>query len=272
MCDLLRKCGWAMKRWNGFAAVVGAAVALSWGATRSEADPLPATFTGSSGTLSASATFTPYGSGDLSVTLANTDAKTSIDNGQVLFAVFFDLTGNTVLNPLSATVPAGSSVLDQASDDTTVVGQHWNYTTSTSGLTNGSIHLTEHQVIRGVGFSFTNTQNPDTGDSGNFASPGIKLDGGSWGIVGPHYSTGDGKPPEVKSSIVFDLSGLPTGAQVSNVRFQWGTGLDESSSVGTNNGPNDTPPVPEPTGVAALLGLGSMGLIGLTWRRRKRAT
>src|SRR5947208_15845268 len=67
-------------------------------------------FTASSGGLSASAQFVT-GGGQLIITLANTSTADVTAPNQVLTAVFFDTDPNTVLNPVSAILGAGSTVL-----------------------------------------------------------------------------------------------------------------------------------------------------------------
>src|SRR5262245_50570584 len=65
------------------------------------------TFAGSSGTNSASATFTVVG-GNLQITLVNTGTKDATAISDALTAVFFDLTGAS-LTPVSVVAPAANT-------------------------------------------------------------------------------------------------------------------------------------------------------------------
>ncbi len=247
-----------MKRCNRIATVVFAGIAINWLASAVLADLITTagvTFTGSAtGGLSGSVTFKDLGNGSLQVTLANTDTThTSISNGQMLEAVFFDLSPNTQLDPNpadgSSVVLGPSSSFVPPSTPASDLPNGWGYYYSTSSLGSG---VTEHQGITAAGYSIG-------GGHANFGD-GSPLQGAAFGIVGPSYSSG-GTTPLVKGSVVFTLPGLAANTSVSNIRLQWGTGLDEPSGMGTAS-------VPEPTRLVALFSLCGIGLVGLVWRRR----
>src|SRR5262245_47885599 len=87
----------------------------------------PITFTGSSGSLSAEATFDTSGT-NLIVTLTNTSGSNVVNAAQVLTAVFFSLTGNPALGRTSAVLNAGSTVINGGvTDPGGVVGGEWAY-------------------------------------------------------------------------------------------------------------------------------------------------
>ncbi len=217
------------------------------------------TFTGGSGSLSASATFaTTATPGQLSVTLTNTSSADCLVPSDILTAVFFNAPGT--LTPVSATVAAGSIYLLPAS--TTNVGGEWAYKggiSGPSGTTKG---------ISTAGFNIFGP--PDS-------FPGPNLDGQSGpqgfnlGIVsaGDNPATGNGGnggmivTPLIKNSVPFILSGWSGSlADIGNIWFQYGTALggDEPGFPGGKT--------PEPASMV-LLGIGAAGL--LVARRRKNA-
>src|SRR3989442_689675 len=83
------------------------------------------TFTGSSGGLSAKATFVTGGS-QLIITLLNTGGDALVPT-DILTAIFFDTDPNTVLTPVSALLPSGSTVRFQPYPTGGNVGGEWSY-------------------------------------------------------------------------------------------------------------------------------------------------
>jgi hypothetical protein len=198
------------------------------------------TFTGSGtsgGTgLSAAATFTDLGGGQLEIQLWNTYTGDTPDQSHVLTALFFS--GPTGLTPVSALAAPGS-LQWEAGNSTAAggmdVGANWEYV-SGSGISSAGFGI----------FS-----------SGNFPpSSGDTLDGSAWGLVSAGYAGShlDGLDSRIyiQNSVIFVLSGFNGDmGSITDVSFQYGTALDE---------PN-LPAVPESNTVLAgallLLPLGA---------------
>jgi hypothetical protein len=186
--------------------------------------------------LSASATFTDLGGGDLQVTLVNTYTGDTVDQSHVLTALFFS--GAAGLTPVSALAAPGS--LQWVAGASTVaggadVGANWQYVSG--------------QGISSAGFGIFS--------AGNFPpSPSATLDGSAWGLVSAGYAglhlDGLDSRTYIQDSVIFVLSGFKGDLSgISDVSFQYGTGLED---------PN-IPAVPETTTVLAgallLLPLGA---------------
>lgn len=217
----------------------------------------PITFTGSSGDLGASVNFAVDGSGNLIVTLTNTSTADVLIPSEVLTAVFFDISGNPSLTPVSALLNTGSVVFF-GSDGGGNVGGEWAYAFGLSGAPGGAT-----EGISSAGFGLFG--------AGNFGGPNLEgpaaLNGLNYGLTsaGDNLSTGNaqvtGNVPLIQNSVVFTLGGLPDGfdpgAAITNVSFQYGTRLTD---------PNVT--VPEP-GILILLGI-AMSAVGLAARCFRR--
>ena len=205
------------------------------------ANAAPMVFVGSSGNLSASASFDIVG-GQLQLTLVNTSAADVMNPAEVLTAIFFSLNGNPSLSSVSAVLGAGSSVVYDAQGQPAggVVGGEWGYRNGLSGAplgANSGISSSGFGLFGDASFPGAGLQDPDA------------LDGVQYGILsaGDNTATGNGgitgSGGLIKNSVVFTLGNLPAGfslADISNVTFQYGTSLGE---------PNV--PVPEPTTVIA---------------------
>lgn len=210
--------------------------------------------------LSASASFEGSGS-NLKVTLTNTGAG-AIDPKTVLTALFWDITGNPTGLSLSSAIALKVTVQNPASTTNNVNlkdtngaapgGIEWGFasTTAAAGLGGGSSpKVTQHYGLGTAGFGI---------------NPGFGLSGGqqfNYGIINGYGATN----PAVKggtfvnNTAEFLLAGLPVDfklSSISNVRFQYGTALNEGSFTGTK--------VPTPALLPGLLALGAG-----VWRKRK---
>jgi hypothetical protein len=208
------------------------------------------TYTGSQGTLSASATFSQTGT-MLHIMLQNTstgDVKVPTD---VLTGVLFN---SPKLTPVSASL-VGSTEYGSSSN----FGDGWGYGhVSALGFTNA---IDATGAVNGLGHS-------------NFSTTHTNLGGLNYGIVsaGDNSATGNGgvtgKGPLAKSEVDFTLT-TPAGFKLSDlgntVEFVYGTELVADPKFTGRLVPDPTP-TPEPS---TMLLLGS-GLVGLSaWVRRK---
>lgn len=224
----------------------------------------PVVFSGSSGSLSASASFDIDG-GNLVVTLDNTSNSDVLVPTDVLTAVFFDIAGDPSLARISAVLAPGSSVLFGSTDPGGVVGGEWAYLSGLSGAPGGA-----RQGISSSGFGLFGPGNlfPGTNLQGPVSPAGLQ-----YGLTsaGDNPATGNtpvtGTNALIQHAVVFTLGGAPQNfdlSSISNVWFQYGTSLTETSFNGE---------VPEPS-TAVLFGAG-IGLIaaGRAFKRlRSRPT
>lgn len=238
--------------------------ALAFGfVVSASAGPITFTYTNPNG-ASATATFEANGD-NLQITLTNTGSVVGgdppVEEGtNALAAVFFNVTVNgdpeLPLSPQDAELADGSSVLLQGSSTLLGVGDGWRYDQLATSPYAGS------RVITAAGYGLSYSSG---GGFSNFGSTPTKLDGSDWVIVPASYASGTGSGifgsnPVVQNSIVFTLTGLPSGeveVEITDVMFQYGTTLD-----GQHGGP-----VPEP-GSLLLLGGGLAALWARSRRRR----
>lgn len=248
---------------------LAAGVAIALAVVGGVAQATPITFSGSSGNLSASATFDTSGT-HLIVTLTNTSTSDVLIPANVLTGLFFDVVGVGALTPTSALLDAGSTVFFGPTNGGNVGGE-WAYHSgllAPGGATEG---------IYSSGFGLP-------ANAGNFGGSNLQgpvgLDGLQYGITSAVDNPATGNTPVtstnalIQNSVVFTLSGLPDGFAlnvdtVTNVSFQYGTALSAPNIPGEcDEGCTPITEVPEPT-TLTILGLGMLALG--TIRRRKVA-
>ncbi|MBN8646291.1 MAG: PEP-CTERM sorting domain-containing protein [Planctomycetes bacterium] len=217
-------------------------------------------FSGSSGSLAASAMFEVSGSGQLVVTLTNTSSADVTVPAEVLTAVFFDLTGPTESFTRDSGLLAPGSVVVYDPDGQPaggVIGGEWAYA---SGALNIGAPGTRAYGISSTGIGLFG---PGDRFPGADLEPPTNPDGPQYGILsaGDDVATGNGgitgSGGMIKNAAVFSLGNAGANfdlSRIQNVYFFYGTALGEGGFIG----------VPTP-GAASLLG--AAGLIGLRRRR-----
>jgi hypothetical protein len=223
----------------------------------------PVTFSGSSGSQSASVSFDVSGS-NLLVTLTNTSSADTLVPTDLLTAVFFTISGNPALTRVSAVLTGGSVVEHGTTDPGDVVGGEYAYL-------NG---LSQYGANEGISSSGLNIFGAGDLFPGNNLDGPASPDGPQYGLASAGDSPATGNPeilstPIIMNSVLFTLGGLPQGfllSSISNVTFQYGTALDEGHFDGSCV--DCSAPIPEP-GSLALFGSGII-LAARGARRRQR--
>jgi hypothetical protein len=212
------------------------------------------TYSGSSGNLSATVTFSLIGN-TLTVTLSNTSASDVLVPTDVLTAVWF--TNTHTLTPVSANLNGSSVFYGSLSN----VGNGWGYYSGLAGEGQG-----KNDGIAAAGFGIG-------GGHSNFSGAHNSLGGVDYGLLsaGDKSSTGNSgvknHGPLIENSAQFLLTagnGFTLSELGNTVVFQYGSDLDESHFTGRL----EADPVPEP-GTLAMLGSGAIGLAAFLRRKIK---
>ena len=220
-------------------------------------------WTGSNGTLEATADFT-FSGGTLTVVLTNVSSADVTIGSQILTALFFSIDTSATLTPVSAILtnfggPGASTVFYDPDGQPAggVVGGEWAYKTGLSGAPQGvNAGISSEAFSNRFGIA-------DLFPGPNLAGP-LAPNGEQYGILsaGDNAATGNvsvnGQGGMIKNSVTFQLSGATADdlASIKDVSFQYGRLLTNPNLVGNL--------VPEPS--TALLV--AAGLVALAVRRR----
>jgi hypothetical protein len=204
-------------------------------------------FLSGDGKYGAEAIFTKVGT-NLEILFRNTSPVAVADNPYVLTALFFNA-DDTTLGKGSLTLAPGS-VFVNTDSSLESADKHWAYK---GGVSTGADSW--HHGISTVGFGIF-------GPADAFAGGGKVpvLDGVDYGLVGSLSSSPSGG---LKKNLIDDQIQIVltdwSGADITRVRFQWGSDLTDNSTTITR--------VAEPAyyQLASLLLLGSLAL----WKRRR---
>ncbi|MBK4738215.1 PEP-CTERM sorting domain-containing protein [Noviherbaspirillum pedocola] len=225
------------------------------------------TYTGSSASLGASATFDVSGN-TLQITLTNTSTADVTNTAQLLTAVFFNINNSPSLSltGASANLGASSAIYLNGSPQTYAglpnVGGEWAYGSG----------LDQYSASYGISSSGLGLFGNPNLNGNNLADPAA-VDGPNFGITsaGDDLTTGNqglNSVPIIQNSVVFNFALAPnsglTAADFKNVTFQYGTDLSDPHITGDGGGGGTGTNVPEP-GMLALLGI---GLGALSLRKR----
>jgi hypothetical protein len=235
-------------------------VLILWAAAPSSARADAMLFTGSSGTLSASALFELVGGNHLNITLTNTSAADVLLPADVLTGLFFNSVHS--LSPMTAALNDSISVYKSSTDP----GDGWGFASRVNAQGYGNA-ISATGAVPGLGLS-------------NFSHEFNKLGGVDFGILsaGDKSETGNTgvkkRGPLFNDSIVFTLNTSPGFSLQdlgSTVMFQYGSALNEPHYVGEDPPINPpTSPVSEPASLI-LFGSGLAGVALYVWRRNRYA-
>jgi len=243
----------------------------------------PIVYSGTSGNLSAEATFEVVAN-QLIVTLTNTAANTPTGqdvSSEGLAAVFFVLPGGITLNPLSATITSGSLIQGSTCDLTGNPNDGDNAANCTAAQTDvgGEFAYALDATLPGTTNAGVSSSGFGIFGDGNFGGPDLDnpaaVNGSNFLLVSENETsfnpnTGFANDPLIQGTVTFVLGITGGTLDVSNlgVLFQYGTSLTEPSIVGgctANCGGGPGGSVPEPS---TLLLLGGALLAGGLARRK----
>jgi hypothetical protein len=250
-----------MKKIARLTGLFATAAICAWSITSSQAalQVDTKTWSASSGSLAASATFTTWNDGTLTVLLQNTSAADAAVPTDILTALFWD--PRSSLTPLSAVLGPGSTVKNPPSGYSGPdLGSQYAFKAADAG----SVVLGASSI--GSGYFGPGDLFPHPGGTIN-ASQGNPPDGLPYGITSASDTAGNDNggvsgTALVKNSVLFTFSiagGVYDLSQVNNVSFQYGTQIGENVLV------------PEPTTmIAGALLLLPFGASTLRILRRNR--
>jgi hypothetical protein len=218
-------------------------------------------YTGSSGSLSASADFELSGN-TLTVTLTNTSTADVLVPTDVLTGVYFNT--SHVLTPISAALNSSTAFYATLSN----VGNGWGYASGVAADGENSA-ISASGAVSGLGHS-------------NFSGTSNSLGGIDYGLLsaGDNPATGNngvtGNGPLIKDSVTFTLTAAPgfSLSELGNtVVFQYGGNLSDPHFT---SGPAVDPPGPTvvpapPSSVLFGVGIVALSFIGLSRRRALQA-
>ena len=226
--------------------------------------------------LAASAVF-EVNSGKLGITLVNDAASSAstLGGAEVLTAVLFNLSsaaGSLTPTGSSASLNApliGLASLTTPSSDS--VSQNW-------ALANSSNYFANQYSVTATGLSGPSGGKANLGGCTSSGSTACRvLDGPPWGIIPAANAGGNagGLNPLINHYVFFTLAGLTSNltnsqlkADLSNVVFQYGTGVTDSTCLGCGHGTGN--PVPEPSHIAFLI-ISSALVVYLHQRKQRLA-
>ena len=257
-------------RWFSPVPLLLAAVCSIGLASSARADTIM--FTGSSGSLAASATFSITGN-TLTLKLANTSASGVNMPTDVLTAIYFS-DNSVALTPTSASVTSGSLKLLSGStlytNNTTNIGAEW---AAKSGINTGfnPSGSGSYQGVSSVGFGLFGPPNiidpngplfSSFNPSGISGNPPDGLAGGLISQVGFGSSPNGGVQnrwlSKNSATFTFTFSGNLAAANIGNVLFQYGTSTSGPRFGGKAVVPPPPTPVPAPPAMLlAAVGIGS---------------
>ncbi|HME27475.1 MAG TPA: XDD4 family exosortase-dependent surface protein [Acetobacteraceae bacterium] len=248
-----------------------------------QAAPVSWTASGTPAGLAATATATFSLSGSsLTIDLAASGGGAGdYGPGSALTGLFFDLgTNNLSLNPASATIPTGSSIVNASSCNpgpcggVTNVSGEWGYQNSPGGFGGGA--PSSSYGIASSGYLATllpmDIGNFNGGAAGTNLDNPASLDGANLGLLptGVSLNGGLASTPVIETTAEFVLTGLPAGfalSDIANVSFQYGTAFSDANLPGSPGTGGNQNGAPEPATIA-LLGVGLLGLGYVRHRRR----